>query len=166
MFMTDLHAPAMDLAFPADAHPRIRMLYDYWAGKRGGRDVPRRADLDPPLEIPALLPHVFLIDVISPVPQRLVYRVFGTALTDLFDCDFTGREVGSGTLPEHLAEMRARYARVIVERRPLYHRTRLRDRLNDHTEVDRIILPLTRDGTAVDQVIGLTTPLGAGARRL
>ena len=154
----------MDFALPPDCHPKVRALHDYWTAKRGERPIPRRADLDP-IEIPTLLPNVFLIDVKGEAPQLLVYRVFGTALVDLFGFDFTLQEVGKGTLPEHLPEMRARYARVIRERQPFYHRTRMRDRLNDFTEVDRIILPLSQDGVRVNQMIGMTIAISGVPRR-
>jgi len=154
----------MDFALPPDCHPKVRALHDYWAAKRGERPMPRRADLDP-IEIPTLLPNVFLIDVKGEAPQHLVYRVFGTALVDLFGFDFTRQEVGKGTLPEHLPEVRERYGRVIRERRPFYHRTRLRDRLNDFTDVDRIILPLSQDGLRVHQMIGMTIAISGMPRR-
>jgi hypothetical protein len=154
----------MDFALPQDCHPKIRALHAYWTRKRGERAMPRRADLDP-IEIPTLLPHVFLIDVKREAPQLLIYRVFGTALVELFGFDFTAQEVGKGTLPEHLPEMRERYGRVIRERQPYYHRTRLRDRLNDFTDVDRVILPLSVDGARVDQMIGMTIPIAALPRR-
>ena len=154
----------MDFSLPPNCHPKIRALHDYWAGKRRGRAMPARADLDP-IDIPALLPHVFLIEVKAAEPQLLTYRVFGTALVELFGFDFTLQEVGKGTLPEHLPEMRARYGRVIRDGQPYYHRTRLRDRLNDFTDVDRIILPLSPDGARVDQMIGMTIPISNMPRR-
>jgi hypothetical protein len=154
----------MDFSLPPDCHRKIRALYDYWAGKRRGRAMPARADLDP-IDIPALLPNVFLIEVRHADPPLLIYRVFGTALVELFGFDFTLQEVGKGTLPEHLPEMRARYGRVVREGRPYYHRARLRDRLNDFTDVDRLILPLSPDGTRVDQMIGMTIPISSVPRR-
>lgn len=155
---------AMEFTLPPDCHPRIRALYDYWLSRRGGRAMPARADLDP-IDIPTLLPNIFLIDVAPGDPPLLVYRVFGTGLVELFGYDFTLQEVGKGTLPEHLPELRARYGRVIAERTPFYHRTRLNDRLNDFTDVERIILPLSADGSRVNQMIGMTLPIGARARR-
>jgi hypothetical protein len=154
----------MEFLLPPDCHPKIRALYEYWAGKRGGRALPARADLDP-IDIPSLLPNVFLIDVAPGDPPQLTYRVFGTGLVALFGYDFTLQEVGKGTLPEYLPELRERYGRVVRERRPFYHRTRLKDRLNDFTDVDRIILPLSTDGARVDQMIGMTIPISAVPRR-
>ena len=36
---------------------------------------------------------------------------------------------------------------------------------NDHAEVDRLILPLTRDGGTVDQLLGMTIAIGGAPRR-
>ena len=28
-------------------HPKLQQLFDYWSAKRGGREMPSRADIDP-----------------------------------------------------------------------------------------------------------------------
>jgi hypothetical protein len=55
-------------------------FYEYWLGKgRGaGKAMPARADIDP-LDIPALLANVFLIDVVPGNPRRFRFRLVGTA---------------------------------------------------------------------------------------
>lgn len=143
----------MDLLLPAECHPKIRALYDYWDGRRRGRAMPARADLDP-IDIPALLPNVFMVD--APAVGPMTYRVFGTALVVLFGRDLTGLPLGEGARPEHVPEVRARYARIVAERRPFYHRARLFEQGNDFTDVERVILPLSPDGIQVDQLIGMT----------
>ena len=150
----------MDLLLPADCHPRIRSLYDYWASRRCGRAMPGRADLDP-IDIPSLLPNVFMVDV--PPSGPMTYRVFGTALVALFGRELTGRPLGEGVLPQAVAEVLSRYGRIVAERRPFYHRSRLFEQGNDFTEVERVILPLSTDGVQVDQLIGMTIPRAAPA---
>jgi hypothetical protein len=39
-----------------------RELYSYWRGRQSEGRPPSRADLDPPLQIPRLLPNLMLID--------------------------------------------------------------------------------------------------------
>ncbi|MBL8837072.1 MAG: PAS domain-containing protein [Alphaproteobacteria bacterium] len=148
----------MELFLPADCHPMIRALYDYWAGRRGGRAMPGRVDLDP-IDVPALLPYVFMVD--TPPSGPMTYRVFGTALVALFGRELTGRPVGEGAQPEHAPEVLARYARIVAERRPFYHRARLFEQSNDFTDIERVILPLSADGIEVDQLIGMTIPRAA-----
>src|SRR5882724_4542583 len=115
----------MGFELPSDCRREIRALYVYWDGRRGGREVPTRADLDP-ADIPSLLRYVFLIDVLSD-PLRLRYRVFGTALTALFKRDLTGCEVGEGSKPEQLPQIQARYAGILRDRTAFFHRDRMRE---------------------------------------
>jgi hypothetical protein len=153
----------MSFVLPDDCLPEIRALYEYWDGKRRGRAMPSRAELDP-VDIPALLPYIFLIDV-TRHSQALRYRVFGTALSELFRRDLTGLEVGAGSQPEHLPGILARYARILEERVPFFHRDRMREQANNFTSVERLILPLSRDGIDIDQLMGMTVPYGRTGRR-
>jgi hypothetical protein len=148
--------PAQDFQLPADCRPEIRLFYAYWDGKRQGRRFPARADLDP-LDIPSLLRHIFLIDVRPELP-RLTYRVFGTALVELFKRDLTGQEVGAGLRPEQIPGLRDRYARILRDGMPFYHRDRMHETTNDYSEVERVILPLSDGGPEIRQLIGMTIP--------
>jgi hypothetical protein len=67
---------------------RLRTAYGYWQGKRQGRLMPSRSDIDP-VEIPALLPYVMLIDVV-PEPLDFRYRLIGTAARNIMRRDYTG----------------------------------------------------------------------------
>jgi hypothetical protein len=148
--------PADGFQLPSDCRREIQSLFAYWDGKREGRRCPARADLDP-ADIPRLLRHIFLIDVL-PDEFGLRYRVFGTALVQLFKRDLTGRPVGTGLQPEQVPAVRARYARIVREGTPFFERARMHETKNDHTEVERLILPLSNDGTRIGQLIGMTIP--------
>lgn len=152
----------MSFVLPGGCLAEIRAFYDYWDGKRRGRTMPMRADLDP-VDIPSLLHYVFLIDVALD-PRVLRYRVFGTALTQLFRGDLTGCEVGAGSRPEHLPGILARYASILEHGTPFFHRESMHECTNDFTAVERIILPLSRDGTRIDQLIGMTIPYESSER--
>jgi hypothetical protein len=67
---------------------RLRDAYSYWRGKRGGRLMPCRSDMDP-IEIPRLLPYVMLIDVLAG-PLDFRYRLIGTAVRSISRRDYTG----------------------------------------------------------------------------
>src|ERR1051325_4546970 len=71
--------------------PLLRQLYDYWQSKRSGRAMPRRADIDP-AEIPKLLPHMMITEILEG-GQRYRYRLSGTAVSEAFGRELTGRYV-------------------------------------------------------------------------
>jgi hypothetical protein len=48
----------------ATCHPDIQKMLAYWEGKRHGRSMPRRSDIDP-AELIGLLPNIMLVDVID-----------------------------------------------------------------------------------------------------
>jgi hypothetical protein len=67
---------------------KIASLAAYWAGKRRGERLPRRADLAPE-EIVPLLPYILLADI-EPEPLRIRYRLVGTAIAEGSRRDITG----------------------------------------------------------------------------
>ena len=141
---------------PADAHVRVRALYDYWAARRGDRPYPSRADVDP-LHIPRLLPYLTLVDV-RPGEPRFVYRLVGTEAVRLLRSDLTGQPVGTGVKENERPEVLARYARVADGGDCVYHRRLMQEKQNDYTEIDRLMLPLGPGPGAVTQILGLITP--------
>lgn len=152
--LSTLHSALIAELLPSHCHPKIRALYAYWLSKLLGRPMPSRTDLDP-VEIPTLLPHVFLVDVPGD-GGPLVYRLSGTAVVALMGQDVTGQNVGDGTLPQFRAEVVARYGGVAREGRPFFHQARLRDYTNDFANVDRILLPLSEDGVRINMLLGMT----------
>ncbi len=143
---------ARDL-LPADCHPHVRALYDYWDAKRAGRSMPGRADLDP-VDMPRLLPYLFLVDV-GP-DGELTYRLSGSAIVAMFERDLTGHPVGTGIRSAgEEADVLARYRRIVATGEPFFHRAVLQEEKNDFTAVERMILPLAADGTTVDMLIGI-----------
>jgi PAS domain len=69
--------------------PRLREAYAYWNAKRRNKLMPSRSDIDP-VEIPPLLPYVFLIDVVRE-PLDFRYQLIGTQACDIMRGDFTGQ---------------------------------------------------------------------------
>src|SRR5690242_1355091 len=64
---------------PATAGPEIVALYDYWRSKAPGEGLlPGRRHIDP-VDIPRLLPNVWLLDVVDD-PRRFRVRLVGGAL--------------------------------------------------------------------------------------
>ena len=69
---------------------RLRQAYEYWRRKAGARQLPSRLDIDP-VEIPRLLPHIMLVDVMGADLYR--YRLIGTEIATAMGVNATGRLV-------------------------------------------------------------------------
>jgi hypothetical protein len=126
---------------------------DYWRGKLAGRSMPRRADIDP-VEIPSLLQHLMLVDVVA--KGRFRYRLIGTGNAEAQGLHATGRyldEVLPG--PEYKAHVLKLYRECIQAKRPLYSECLFfspHDRRPERrTEV--LFLPLSQEGMSVNQVL-------------
>lgn len=131
----------------------IREVYEYWDRKRGSRSMPSRSDLDP-IEIPALLPHILLVDV-TPPDSRLKFRLAGTNVVEKFGEDYTGKfmdEVYFGDVQEKIL---FEYNYVAAEKRVIVCDHKFR-RLTDYTyDIERIIMPLSDNGEDVNMLFAL-----------
>ncbi|SMF72642.1 PAS domain-containing protein [Tistlia consotensis] len=145
---------------PGQWHPHIRALYGYWQSKLPAPDaagcrLPGRQHLDP-VEIPTLLPWLWLIDV-QREPPRFRFRLFGTKHYEQMHCDPTGRWcdeafpsfVSQPTYPDYL---KVGLDGLVSYRKgpPAYHVD------SECRLLERIMLPLARDGRTVDMILALT----------
>jgi hypothetical protein len=69
-------------------------LYRYWLGKHAGNRPPSRRDLDPPLEIPALIPRLMLVQLVD---GDFKYRLVGSEVARYLATNVTGQIVGADT---------------------------------------------------------------------
>jgi hypothetical protein len=118
--------------------------------------MPARADVDP-TEIPHLLPHLLLTDVLP--EGRFRYRLVGTEVERSFGTRMTGRCLDELMFGEYLAYMTGLYRRVVDERRPLFSGSRYgsADGGESLLFTDRLMLPLSSDGATVDKVLSIQT---------
>ena len=89
-----------------DLSPRGTEFLSYWMRARGGKSMPSPDDIDPSAFV-ALLPYMRYLRWSG--PDKVVYRVWGTMLTEWMKTDLTGRNVFD-LLPEQ--ERPAEHARV------------------------------------------------------
>jgi len=73
-----------------------KQLYDYWLSKHVDGRPPTRAELDPPVEVPRLLAHIMLIDVVD--GSRFRYRLVGSSYWDRYGFELTGSWI-EGRIP-------------------------------------------------------------------
>jgi hypothetical protein len=131
-------------------------IYDYWRRKAPGPGVlPGRRHLDP-TEIPRLLPHIWLVDVVDDI-RRFRVRLIGTALVDAGIPLRVGDFVVDRLLPEQRQQALEDFGSVIWSREPLWFRGPLNLRHDTYVhEVERIFLPLAADGRTVDMLLCLS----------
>lgn len=125
--------------------PMLRRLYAYWDDKRGAREFPGRADIDP-LEMRLALGNISLVDVLY-APLRFRYRLHGSIIAERLGIDMTGRCVDEIPEPDRRSFVEENFRAVIATRQPL---ARSGARLLDQRQwnFDSIILPLgVADGT-------------------
>ena len=149
--------------FIADCHARVRAIYRYWDGKRNGRLMPRRADLDP-VDIPRLLPDICLVDVVADA-RKYVYRLIGTNECAMRGRDPTGLAVGEGYFGTSKDSVFLNYDGVTRSRAPRLDRDPSITSDNRFIHHESIFLPLSDDGETVNMIL-VYTVYGPPPRRL
>lgn len=137
-------------------HPKLRRAYDYWLKIRPNADaLPGRQHLDP-TDVPDLLPHLFLVDV-TKEPLRFHYRLMGTSLVNAVGRDITGMwfdeafpDFRGSALEEQMSAV-VRNAKLSYHKGPL-----LASAEREFLWIERLLLPLARDGSNVDMLMGVS----------
>ncbi len=70
--------------------PLLQQLFRYWDGKRAGREMPARGDVDP-LDLRFILGQLILVDVLPEKPPRFRIRLHGTELARRAGYELTGK---------------------------------------------------------------------------
>jgi hypothetical protein len=132
-------------------HPELKQLYAYWLEKKGARLAPARSDIHP-TDMRPFLRHVFLLDVLG-TPPRLRFRLAGTEVVERYGEELTGRFLDEIDLDEVGGEILGEYDRAIREAQPICSRWNFEKRSGRHLRYERLILPLSSDGHAVDMLL-------------
>jgi len=142
---------------------RTSELYRYWENRRGGRAMPRRADIDP-IEMRDWLSRLALIDV-GPEGTRFRYRLVGTALTELRGSDPTGLSVDAAWPADDAETVLASYRQVVAQKAPVFYLPARPFGQDRTSQVGVMLLPLSSDGERVDVILGYLSD-GVGIRGL
>lgn len=148
----------------AALHPQLRELLAYWHGKRGGRELPARADLDA-LELRPWIGHILMVDVVPAGDAlRFRYRLFGTEFVYYHGRDLTGHWLDEIANVGFRDELLALYRAVVREHKPQF--------LAYDYVVDKrrhrfqaVLLPLSSDGRSVDIVLGCGVRIAVSGER-
>jgi hypothetical protein len=131
----------------------LERALSYWDGKRQGRRMPSRRDIDP-AEIPQLLPHLLLVDV-QRDPLDFRYRLVGTAVTARFGRDDTGARFSALA---HLAPGSPAWkaaVRVLEEKRPIVTDLVHVGTSRWVTDYRDLSLPLSEDDETVNMILAV-----------
>lgn len=88
----------------------------YWNSRRGTREMPTRADIDP-ADIKRLLPHVVLVDVL-PDPLDFRFRLLGTEVDRIVGTNPLGMRFSDIPHMREGSTIWARHAGVVASRAP------------------------------------------------
>lgn len=127
----------------------VRILA-YWQDLCPPDGLPGRGDIDP-LDIPGLLPNVYLVDI-RHTPLNFRYRLLGTAIVEHSMHDYTGMWVGDIPMQAPPSQIWSLYETVVGTRRPACDLIPYKDRANWFVEMQ--CMPLSRDGSQVDMLFG------------
>ena len=131
---------------------KLRRLYSYWRSLCRDGAQPLRRDIDP-LDIPDLLPNVFLLDVVGEA-HDFIFRLAGSLVEDAFDMPLRGKSIieiqkAAGT-PIPVAQ----HVEVARGGGPRYREGTMRVAGREHWKTHRLLLPLSNDGAKVDILMG------------
>lgn len=145
-------APAIEppVPLPLDQLPaRMARLAAYWQVRRGSREMPARADIDP-LEMGFALGALVLFDVEGEGQYR--YRVYGSNFVDQFRRELTGLSLDGHPEKSQIPLMRRSLNEAVAARRPTARRgTKLVQ--GEVRRYSGLFLPLSADQRTVDQIL-------------
>lgn len=151
-----------DFTLPAEAHALMRQALEYWRSLRPAPGLlPGRQHIDP-IAIPALLPHLWLLDVLRdaamPGGIRMRYRLVGSHVELGLGQPKTGRWFDEAE-PAFASDaaMRAPYETAVLRHEPHYRRGKPRFAYNSSAaSLERLLMPLAGNGRDVDMLLGFT----------
>jgi len=138
-----------------EPHERIAGLVDYWLTIHPRDRLPGRQHFEP-VDIPRLLPHIVLVDV-EPNEMRFFARVAGGAVCAAFGFEITGKYLDD-VVPEFRQSFGHEHrVELVTSGLPNYRKGKssMAFRL-DFAPIERVHLPLAKDGKTVDQIVSMT----------
>lgn len=160
MFHAATPRPSVDLASilaaPRSAQvedPKLVRIARYWRDRSVDGRLPSRRDIDP-IGLRDLLPFVFLVDV-EPEPRRFRYRLIGTAIAEFTGRDLTGRVIDESTYGAFAGLAQGVFSIPVDTAKPVLCRGRaVYNPPLAWQRVELLILPLSRDGNAINMLLG------------
>ncbi len=130
--------------------PELYRLAHLWHGKRRGRFMPARSDLDP-LELKPWLGWLSLVRVVDDGAD-FVYTIYGTNMAWTSGLELQGKSIDALPPTTRLPVIES-YRLACRLRRPLFSALIVRNELRQRRVLERVILPLSCDGQTVDRLM-------------
>lgn len=149
---------------PADiTSARVKAFHTYWSGLwKPGDCAPRRSAIDP-TAIPTLLPYIVIAEIRTQ-PLQVRYRLVGTRVAEVSRLDFTGMTLDECAFQAAEPDIWISAYRMIADTRaPVFGRVHIPyNSVNGHLPLTEefAILPLTLDGTDIQQCIAIEDYMG------
>ncbi len=132
--------------------PRLFDLLEYWRGKRNGRRMPARRDIDP-LELRSHLGRLHITEF-EYNPFRMRYRLIGTTSTSMVGRDMTGQYFDEIYPPGILDGMRDLYMWIAENKKPLRGSGSAIFADKSIYNFETVNLPLSDDDETVNMTVG------------
>lgn len=130
----------------------LQEIYVHWFGLTPESGMPARSDFDP-ANIPLLLPHIYLIDVVDGGAD-FRYRLVGTHITEAVGFDFTGQLVSDFMRTNESEDRVNEYHRCLETGQPNCKSSDLVDYGREHMLYERLLCPMSRSTGAVELIFG------------
>jgi hypothetical protein len=130
-----------------------RWLLKCWAHLRRQRTVPAWADL-PVEDLSRQLDTLMFLDVEeNGAEPRFRIRFLGKRVALSYGGDFTGRCLDEAIPPAWRDNAMITYRKAVTAQRPVYNAVDTRDRDGTRVRLERLMLPFSANGGAVDRIL-------------
>jgi len=146
--------PSGDGAFLAELgkrSPVIQNGFAYWQSMGWPDRVPRRDDLKP-FEIPKLIPHAIILDVLTE-PLDFLYRLIGTEVVDKMARDRTGQKFSEITFQRPPSKIWEYCEAALSGRCPVLTDIPYVGPQADFLEAQDLVLPLADDAGNITKLL-------------
>lgn len=126
---------------PTDADPRLARFLTYWTTIAGDRPLPGRADLDP-IDVPDLLPFIFLVEVLPGSPVDFAYRLIGSDIVANTARSHVGRRLSEIVHEGTQGRLIELYRETLESRTPRFRRLDYQSDLGPSSQYDTLVAPL------------------------
>ncbi len=149
--MSELLGRSPEQFFEPSLTPRLKVLYDYWRSFPG-RKPPARREIDP-IDVPKVLPIVFLMDIEHPGP-RFRFRLIGTEFESHFGRNFTGEYLEDVNNHAYRDAVLADYQRCFESVTPVFSERSFTNDMGRQWHHKRLLLPLCNDAGETEMLLG------------